>query len=67
MMVDGTKIIDSAKCDARCRRRLEGQSRIGERGGAEFRPLLDDERRGRGLVHPLGWQLDVADDRGLST
>ena len=46
---------------------LEGQSRVLERGGAEFSPLFDGERRGRRLVHPLGRQLDVSDDRGFST
>ena len=46
---------------------LEGQSRVFERGGAEFSPLFDGERRRRRLVHPLGRQLDVPDDRGFST
>ncbi len=45
---------------------VAGQTRILERGGAEFCPLLEDERRRRCLVQPLGRQLDVADDRGFS-
>jgi len=35
-------------------------------GSGEFCPLFDGERRGRGLVHPLGRELHVSDDRGLS-
>ena len=42
------------------------QSRIRQRGGAEFGPLLDGERCGRRFVHPLGRKLHVTDDRGLS-
>ena len=43
------------------------QSRVLERGRGQFGPLFDDERRGRGLVEPLGRKLDVSDDRGFST
>src|SRR5271156_1316138 len=42
------------------------QSSILERGGRQFCPLFDGERRGRGLVQAFGRKLNVPDDCGLS-
>ena len=46
---------------------LEGQSRVGECGGTEFRPLFQRERRRRCLGHTFRRQFDVSDDRGFAT